>query len=121
MEVPPKVRPIVYLRYLRYCSDPNTPCPTDGFVTCVSEATKVVAVMLAKQGDDHALLLVLNKKNFYFVLGRPPPGGSRGRVRMAVFSFDHWGGRLRLGLGSVSALLTCFLALRAARIIACSS
>merc|ERR1719215_232043 len=25
----------------QYCQDPKTPCPTDGFVTCVSEATKL--------------------------------------------------------------------------------
>jgi len=28
----------------QYCQDPGTPCPTDGFITCVSEATKVSAL-----------------------------------------------------------------------------
>jgi len=29
---------------VQYCQDPNTPCPTDAFVTCVKEATKVSAL-----------------------------------------------------------------------------
>eukprot|EP00429_Kryptoperidinium_foliaceum_P020474 CAMPEP_0176041396 /NCGR_PEP_ID=MMETSP0120_2-20121206/20532_1 /TAXON_ID=160619 /ORGANISM="Kryptoperidinium foliaceum, Strain CCMP 1326" /LENGTH=260 /DNA_ID=CAMNT_0017374797 /DNA_START=44 /DNA_END=826 /DNA_ORIENTATION=+ len=28
----------------QYCHDPKTPCPNDGFVTCVDEATKIAAL-----------------------------------------------------------------------------
>lgn len=28
----------------QYCQDPSTPCPNDGFVTCVDEATKISAL-----------------------------------------------------------------------------
>jgi len=28
----------------KYCKDPSTPCPSEGFVTCVKEATKVSAL-----------------------------------------------------------------------------
>mmetsp|Transcript_62360 Transcript_62360/g.167601 ORF Transcript_62360/g.167601 Transcript_62360/m.167601 type:complete len:254 (-) Transcript_62360:70-831(-) len=45
-----------------YCQDPSNPCPTDGFITCVSEATKVSALQWDSllQSFDNSLKLYTN-------------------------------------------------------------